>query len=223
MGPTWGPSGGDRTQVGPLLAPWTLLSVNCLIHRIWLLSQHQISKWCNDLNYQSVWLCIFTRTNDKMSYLILKWAQISLHKHWWVSYSTITPHSHYGVIYLTMDSDPEMLFCHLDSGWNKMCWDDCLRCFIWHFVEINFSTWYHGISNCRQLDWVFFQQLLSLTHQISALLILYEGKDMVTSGFPSWRGNNAESFFMTHGHLVTWDCHYDIICLTVGLSDIALS
>ena len=26
MGPTWGPSGADRTQVGPLLAPRTLLS-----------------------------------------------------------------------------------------------------------------------------------------------------------------------------------------------------
>ena len=26
MGPTWGPSGTDRTQLGPMLAPWTLLS-----------------------------------------------------------------------------------------------------------------------------------------------------------------------------------------------------
>ena len=26
MGPTWGPSGADRTQVAPVLAPWTLLS-----------------------------------------------------------------------------------------------------------------------------------------------------------------------------------------------------
>ena len=26
MGPTWGPSGADRTQVGPMLGPWTLLS-----------------------------------------------------------------------------------------------------------------------------------------------------------------------------------------------------
>ena len=26
MGPTWGPSGADRFQVGPMLAPWTLLS-----------------------------------------------------------------------------------------------------------------------------------------------------------------------------------------------------
>ena len=28
MGPTWDPSGSDRTQVGPMLAPWTLLSGN---------------------------------------------------------------------------------------------------------------------------------------------------------------------------------------------------
>ena len=26
MGPTWGPSGADRIHVGPMLAPWTLLS-----------------------------------------------------------------------------------------------------------------------------------------------------------------------------------------------------
>ena len=26
MGPTWGPSGADRTHVGPMSAPWTLLS-----------------------------------------------------------------------------------------------------------------------------------------------------------------------------------------------------
>ena len=26
MGPTWGPSGADRTQVGPILAPWNVLS-----------------------------------------------------------------------------------------------------------------------------------------------------------------------------------------------------
>ena len=32
MGPTWGPFGADRTQVGPMLAPWTLLSgVWCVV------------------------------------------------------------------------------------------------------------------------------------------------------------------------------------------------
>ena len=32
MGPTWGPSGADRTQVGPMLAPWTLLSGPVYLH-----------------------------------------------------------------------------------------------------------------------------------------------------------------------------------------------
>ena len=32
MGPTWDPSGADRTQVGPMLAPWTLLSGICIDH-----------------------------------------------------------------------------------------------------------------------------------------------------------------------------------------------
>ena len=30
MEPTWGPSGADRTQVGPMMAQWTLLSGNAL-------------------------------------------------------------------------------------------------------------------------------------------------------------------------------------------------
>ena len=32
MGPSWGPSGADRTQMGPMLAPWILLSGCTLIH-----------------------------------------------------------------------------------------------------------------------------------------------------------------------------------------------
>ena len=32
VGPTWGPSGADRTQVGPMLATWTLLSGTILLH-----------------------------------------------------------------------------------------------------------------------------------------------------------------------------------------------
>ena len=33
MGPMWGPYGADRTQVGPMLTPWTLLS-GCMINEI---------------------------------------------------------------------------------------------------------------------------------------------------------------------------------------------
>ena len=36
MGPKMGPSGADRTQVGPMLAPWILLSVICLSQCIYL-------------------------------------------------------------------------------------------------------------------------------------------------------------------------------------------
>ena len=34
MGPTWGPSGADRTQVDPMLAPWILLSRCSLVKKI---------------------------------------------------------------------------------------------------------------------------------------------------------------------------------------------
>ena len=34
MGPTWGPPGSCRTQVGPMLAPWTLLSGMLVHHQL---------------------------------------------------------------------------------------------------------------------------------------------------------------------------------------------
>ena len=37
MGPTWGPSGAVRTQVGPMLAPWTMLSG---------IPQSPLRQWC---------------------------------------------------------------------------------------------------------------------------------------------------------------------------------
>ena len=44
MRPTWGPSGADRTQVGPVLAPWTLLSwlflCNCIEALSWVSRSH---------------------------------------------------------------------------------------------------------------------------------------------------------------------------------------
>ena len=47
MGPTWGPSGADRTQVGPLFAPWTLLSERVYFgmntSKLWEYSQRHYS------------------------------------------------------------------------------------------------------------------------------------------------------------------------------------
>ena len=43
MGPTWSPSGANRTQAGPLLAPWTLLSGSVMIwHLPTLVTQSKV-------------------------------------------------------------------------------------------------------------------------------------------------------------------------------------
>ena len=44
MGPTWGPSGADRRRVGPMLAPWTLLSWTILPPRRWKLIRQKRCK-----------------------------------------------------------------------------------------------------------------------------------------------------------------------------------
>ena len=51
MGPAWGPSGADRAQVGPMLAPWTLLSG--FIRR--LLS---LTYWQKEPVYIYIYMCV---------------------------------------------------------------------------------------------------------------------------------------------------------------------
>ena len=41
MGPTWGPPGSCRTQMGPTLAPWTLLSGKAITNQCWFFMWHQ--------------------------------------------------------------------------------------------------------------------------------------------------------------------------------------
>ena len=58
LGPTWGPSGADRTQVGPMLAPWTLLSGGVFqLHEISVVEwkKMQIFIHITNLNWKS-WL-----------------------------------------------------------------------------------------------------------------------------------------------------------------------
>ena len=42
MGKTWGPSGSDRTQMGPMLAPWTLLSWKVRVTNGLVTSKHTV-------------------------------------------------------------------------------------------------------------------------------------------------------------------------------------
>ena len=58
MGPTWGPSGSGRTQVGPMLAPWTLLSGKLLYPLF------RLAHW-------SVWLWSSSVHEDRANYLSL--------------------------------------------------------------------------------------------------------------------------------------------------------
>ena len=60
MGPTWGPSEADRTQVGPMLAPWTLLSGKSycfVIARSWNLKYWTTLQlmWCNSSPRAKFW------------------------------------------------------------------------------------------------------------------------------------------------------------------------
>ena len=70
MVPTWDPSGADRTQVGPMLAPWPMLSgiqfTLCSV-LLWFITvydvPHEFDRWCalflcayiTDL-YESTWV-----------------------------------------------------------------------------------------------------------------------------------------------------------------------
>ena len=67
MGPTWGPSGADRTQEGPMLAPWTLLSGNGCFR--FSLEMHQVSTYNND-NCLSWCSAIWFTPEDKETIVI---------------------------------------------------------------------------------------------------------------------------------------------------------
>ena len=60
MGPTWGPYGADRTQVGPMLAPWTLLSgYRCEKHNHQgkkpTCCRHLLNIVCNSCDVRNLW------------------------------------------------------------------------------------------------------------------------------------------------------------------------
>ena len=56
MGPTWGRSGANRAQVGPIFAPWTLISVMlCKLH-VWHIFLYIYVNWAILLLYE---ICLF--------------------------------------------------------------------------------------------------------------------------------------------------------------------
>ena len=71
MGPTWGPSGADGTQVGPMLAPWTLLSGQ--LHELccdeWHICVSQLVETSLTPSGEHILFCHFVATGFPKSYL----------------------------------------------------------------------------------------------------------------------------------------------------------
>ena len=85
MGPTWGPSGTDRTQVGPMLAPWTLLSgalllrKRCGYHHIYMMSPG----WCSHVHgYVNYWLTYSLTAIDDRTYINARVVEYIVHVDW---------------------------------------------------------------------------------------------------------------------------------------------
>ena len=58
MGPTWGPSGADRTQVSTMLAPWTLLSGALPVGQdVSVKTVFVLTVWCHTSGTQSSLFC----------------------------------------------------------------------------------------------------------------------------------------------------------------------
>ena len=87
MGPTWGPSGADRTQVGPLSAPWTLLSgiyqyIGVLIsHHIFILaiflSFHPLVYKMYAIAF-GTWLCMNVLICTYLCFLLFRRVEITM-------------------------------------------------------------------------------------------------------------------------------------------------
>ena len=106
MGPTWGPSGTARTQVGPILAPWTLLS-GLNISQKFLTCEWKCAHFCSRMEHCGIWnkcilgfmkLVYWGNSQSKYDgfavvvYEILRW--MSYHTSKSVQYFTVT--SQYG-------------------------------------------------------------------------------------------------------------------------------
>ena len=81
MGPTWGPSGADRTQVGPMLALWNLLFGYPLVH-LWGWGMMGCLLWVSSLAYVltcSLHFCIQYNSLFGFVIMALYWFNIPLH------------------------------------------------------------------------------------------------------------------------------------------------
>ena len=73
MGPTWGPPGAVRTQVGPMLAPWTLLCGYALTR--WCCQYPSLTTYSTAIYWKKLFIL---HKNNKVKYI----ACFTINRHW---------------------------------------------------------------------------------------------------------------------------------------------
>ena len=86
MGLSWGPSGADRTQVGPMLAPWTLLSgwfTDCMPMSSTIITSfhHQIQRRVHSIQ-MCVWSVIYTSDKSQPYLAVSTGPEKAWHTRW---------------------------------------------------------------------------------------------------------------------------------------------
>ena len=98
MGPTWGPPGSYRPQMGPMLAPWTLLSGN---HRgisstCWVASRFSgfILSRVDGINFRQMFLSLWYKSSTVEKVIGHGWYIIGMaltvsHHQWWMNFKPV--------------------------------------------------------------------------------------------------------------------------------------
>ena len=87
MWPTWGPPGADRTQVGPMLAPWTLLSWNSFTRCV----PRVVLAYTNRIIYQNLRHILLSLLANMVIYRKTSLCLIPLDLHVMLSHFKCTP------------------------------------------------------------------------------------------------------------------------------------
>ena len=75
MGPTWGPSGSCRPQMGPILAPWTLLSgSDSLYIPCWSANDVVAKYWCLCVPEVTLKRCVMIYHAGWSDWFVMNWA-----------------------------------------------------------------------------------------------------------------------------------------------------
>ena len=169
MGPTWGASGADRTQMGPMLAPWTLLS-GCIVEMTYsAVDQH--------LEYtQLIQLCSYLGSRDSYSRVIV----VPLFALCYTSGRSLGQ----GSLWNTKFLKPK-------KTWHNWLRYACCTCGI-HYIDVIMSTMASQITSLKVVYSTVYSDTDQRKHQSSASLALC-GEFTGTGEFPAQRASYAEN------------------------------